>query len=153
VNAWPSVEALAAAPLDDVLKAWAGLGYYARARNLHACAKEVASRFAGKFPETEPELRSLPGIGPYTAGAISAIANGLVWATDQGASVVNMSLGSAYPSSTLQQACTYAYDNGVVVVAATGNEYATAISYPAAYASPPPQNLSPQRRSSDPPQS
>ncbi len=76
VSNWPSVEALAAAPLDDVLKAWAGLGYYARARNLHACAREVASRFAGKFPETESELRSLPGIGPYTAGAISAIAFG-----------------------------------------------------------------------------
>ncbi|WP_373503458.1 A/G-specific adenine glycosylase [Aestuariivirga sp.] len=76
VTLWPTVEALAAAPLDDVLKAWAGLGYYARARNLHACAKEVASRFGGRFPETEEELRSLPGIGAYTAGAIAAIAFG-----------------------------------------------------------------------------
>lgn len=76
VTVWPTVEALAAAPLDDVLKAWAGLGYYARARNLHACAKEVASRFGGKFPATEAELRTLPGIGPYTAGAIAAIAFG-----------------------------------------------------------------------------
>ncbi len=73
---WPTVEALASAPLDDVLKAWAGLGYYARARNLHACAKEVVSRFGGRFPETEEGLRSLPGIGPYTAGAIAAIAFG-----------------------------------------------------------------------------
>ena len=76
VALWPRVEALAAAPLDDVLKAWAGLGYYARARNLHACAKEVASRFGGRFPEAEAELRTLPGIGPYTAGAIAAIAFG-----------------------------------------------------------------------------
>jgi A/G-specific adenine glycosylase len=73
---WPRVEDLAAAPLDDVLKAWAGLGYYARARNLHACAKEVVARFNGRFPQTESELRSLPGIGPYTAGAIAAIAFG-----------------------------------------------------------------------------
>jgi A/G-specific adenine glycosylase len=71
---WPTVEALAAAPLDDVLKAWAGLGYYARARNLHACAGEVVSRFGGRFPESEAALRSLPGIGAYTAGAIAAIA-------------------------------------------------------------------------------
>lgn len=76
VSLWPTVEALAAAPLDDVLKAWAGLGYYARARNLHACAKDVVARFVGRFPETEAELRTLPGIGPYTAGAIAAIAFG-----------------------------------------------------------------------------
>ena len=76
VSLWPKVEALAAAPLDDVLKAWAGLGYYARARNLHACAREVVSRFGGRFPETEAELRTLPGVGPYTAGAIAAIAFG-----------------------------------------------------------------------------
>ena len=74
VEYWPTVEALAAAPLDDVLKAWAGLGYYARARNLHACAKDVVERFEGVFPQAEAELRSLPGIGPYTAGAIAAIA-------------------------------------------------------------------------------
>jgi len=71
---WPTVEDLAAAPLDDVLKAWAGLGYYARARNLHACARLVASAYGGRFPETEAELRALPGIGPYTAAAIAAIA-------------------------------------------------------------------------------
>jgi len=73
---WPTVEALAAAPLDDVLKAWAGLGYYARARNLHACAKAVAGCFGGQFPADAATLQGLPGIGPYTAGAIAAIAFG-----------------------------------------------------------------------------
>ncbi|MDE2285610.1 MAG: A/G-specific adenine glycosylase [Hyphomicrobiales bacterium] len=71
---WPDVQALAAAPLDDILKAWAGLGYYARARNLHACARAVVERHAGKFPAGETELRALPGIGAYTAAAIAAIA-------------------------------------------------------------------------------
>jgi A/G-specific adenine glycosylase len=71
---WNDVRALAAAPLDDVLKAWAGLGYYARARNLHACARAVVERHGGKFPVSEAELRDLPGIGDYTAAAIAAIA-------------------------------------------------------------------------------
>ena len=71
---WPTVGDLAAAPLDSVLHAWAGLGYYARARNLHACAKAVVERHGGRFPETEAELRTLPGIGDYTAAAIAAIA-------------------------------------------------------------------------------
>ncbi len=74
VERWPTVEALAAAPLDDVLSAWAGLGYYARARNLHACAQTVASAHGGRFPEDEAGLRALPGVGPYTAAAIQAIA-------------------------------------------------------------------------------
>jgi A/G-specific adenine glycosylase len=73
---WPDVHALAAAPLDDLLTAWAGLGYYARARNLHKCAQAVARDRGGVFPETEDELRALPGIGPYTAAAIAAIAYG-----------------------------------------------------------------------------
>jgi A/G-specific adenine glycosylase len=73
---WPTVQALAAAPLDDVLKAWAGLGYYARARNLHACARMVVERYRGEFPSTEEELRELPGVGAYTAGAVAAIAFG-----------------------------------------------------------------------------
>src|SRR5690349_8615678 len=60
---WPTVEALAAAPLDAVLVEWAGLGYYARARNLHACAVAVVERFGGKFPTRAAELRTLPGIG------------------------------------------------------------------------------------------
>jgi A/G-specific adenine glycosylase len=71
---WDDVRALAAAPLDDVLRAWAGLGYYARARNLHACAIAVVERHDGKFPASEAELRALPGIGDYTAAAIAAIA-------------------------------------------------------------------------------
>jgi A/G-specific adenine glycosylase len=74
VERWPTVEALAAAPLDEVLSAWAGLGYYARARNLHACAQAVTERHGGRFPEDEAGLRALPGIGPYTAAAIRAIA-------------------------------------------------------------------------------
>lgn len=73
---WPDVTALAAASLDDVLGLWAGLGYYSRARNLHACAGVVAARPGAKFPETEAELAELPGIGPYTAAAIAAIAFG-----------------------------------------------------------------------------
>jgi A/G-specific adenine glycosylase len=71
---WPTVDALAAAPLDAVLVEWAGLGYYARARNLHACALAVVERFGGKFPTTSAELLTLPGIGRYTAAAIAAIA-------------------------------------------------------------------------------
>jgi A/G-specific adenine glycosylase len=74
VKRWPTVEQLAQAPLDDVLSAWAGLGYYARARNLHACARAVVERHAGRFPEDEAALLTLPGIGPYTASAIRAIA-------------------------------------------------------------------------------
>ena len=69
---WPNVEAMAAATLDDVLGEWAGLGYYARARNLHKCAQAVSAR--GGFPETEEALRALPGVGDYTASAIAAIA-------------------------------------------------------------------------------
>lgn len=74
VARWPSVEALAAAPEADLMAAWAGLGYYARARNLHACARAVVER--GGFPATEAELRTLPGVGAYTAAAIAAIAFG-----------------------------------------------------------------------------
>lgn len=73
---WPDVEALAAAAIEDVMREWAGLGYYSRARNLHACAVQVATIHQGRFPESEEELRKLPGIGPYTAAAIAAIAFG-----------------------------------------------------------------------------
>jgi A/G-specific adenine glycosylase len=71
---WPDVFGLAAARLDDVLHAWQGLGYYARARNLHACARAVVERHGGVFPDDIASLRVLPGIGEYTAGAIAAIA-------------------------------------------------------------------------------
>ncbi|GAB4477234.1 MAG: A/G-specific adenine glycosylase [Erythrobacter tepidarius] len=71
---WPSVEALAAAPEGDIMAAWAGLGYYSRARNLLKCARVVAER--GGFPDNEAELRALPGLGDYTAAAIAAIAFG-----------------------------------------------------------------------------
>ena len=71
---WPDVTALARASLDDVLRLWAGLGYYSRARNLHACAVAVLRDHGGVFPDNEEGLRALPGIGPYTAAAISAIA-------------------------------------------------------------------------------
>jgi A/G-specific adenine glycosylase len=73
---WPDVDALGRASLDDVLRMWAGLGYYSRARNLHACAVAVRRDHGGAFPDTEEVLRSLPGIGPYTASAIAAIAFG-----------------------------------------------------------------------------
>jgi A/G-specific adenine glycosylase len=73
---WPNVTALARAELGDVLAAWAGLGYYARARNLHACARVVANDHGGRFPANEAELRKLPGVGDYTAAAIAAIAFG-----------------------------------------------------------------------------
>lgn len=71
---WPTLTALADAPRDDVLAEWAGLGYYARARNLHACAQAVRDQHGGRFPENEAELLTLPGIGAYTAAAIAAIA-------------------------------------------------------------------------------
>ena len=70
---WPTVEELAAAPLDAVLREWAGLGYYARARNLHACARAVVREHGGVFPATAAGLQGLPGVGAYTGAAIAAI--------------------------------------------------------------------------------
>jgi A/G-specific adenine glycosylase len=74
LDRWPTVQSLASASLEDVLRAWAGLGYYARARNLHACAREVVARHDGIFPRELETLRALPGVGDYTAAAIVAIA-------------------------------------------------------------------------------
>jgi A/G-specific adenine glycosylase len=73
---WPKVGLLAQASGEEVMRAWAGLGYYSRAQNLHACANIVAGPLKGKFPDTEAGLQDLPGIGPYTAAAIAAIAFG-----------------------------------------------------------------------------
>jgi A/G-specific adenine glycosylase len=80
LDRWPTVKHLAKAPLDDVLAAWAGLGYYARARNLYKAAQVVAGELGGKFPEDYEGLRALPGIGEYTAGAIASIAFDLPYA-------------------------------------------------------------------------
>jgi A/G-specific adenine glycosylase len=74
ISRWPDVTSLGRASQDDVLRMWAGLGYYSRARNLHACAVAVTREHGGVFPGTEEGLRALPGIGPYTAAAIAAIA-------------------------------------------------------------------------------
>ena len=71
---WPDIFALAEADLDELLANWAGLGYYARARNMHKTARIIVSTYHGQFPETEADLRALPGIGPYTAGAILSFA-------------------------------------------------------------------------------
>src|SRR5436190_1527590 len=71
---FPTVDALAAAPIDDVLKQWEGLGYYSRAHNLHIAAQKVVHEFGGQFPYTVDELLTLPGIGRYSAGAIASIA-------------------------------------------------------------------------------
>jgi A/G-specific adenine glycosylase len=71
---WPTVADLAASPVEEIMKMWAGLGYYSRARNLHACARVLTDEFGGMFPQDESALRGLPGVGPYTAAAIAAIA-------------------------------------------------------------------------------
>ncbi len=74
IKRWPSLEQFAASELDEVLQMWAGLGYYARARNLHKCAGRVMAELDGEFPQTQKQLLQLPGIGPYTAAAIMTIA-------------------------------------------------------------------------------
>lgn len=74
LDRWPDVRALADAPREEIMKEWAGLGYYSRARNLHACARVVAHDLKGIFPSEQAELKKLPGIGDYTSAAIRAIA-------------------------------------------------------------------------------
>src|SRR5690606_4603824 len=76
IDRFPTIDHLADAPIDDVLKAWEGLGYYSRARNLHAAARMVRERHAGEMPKDADGLRTLPGIGDYTAGAIASIVYG-----------------------------------------------------------------------------
>ena len=73
---FPSIDALAAAPLDEVLKAWEGLGYYSRARNLHRAVRELVDRHGGVVPDDPVAFRALPGVGRYTAGAVLSIAFG-----------------------------------------------------------------------------
>ncbi len=77
VETFPTVEALAEAPLDDVLKAWEGLGYYSRARNLHRAAQQIASDHGGRFPADEAAARALPGVGDYTVAAVLSLAYGV----------------------------------------------------------------------------
>jgi A/G-specific adenine glycosylase len=74
VARWPSVRAMADDDIEEILKAWAGLGYYSRARNLHACARFVRDSLGGHFPDSVAGLRQLPGVGAYTAAAVAAIA-------------------------------------------------------------------------------
>src|SRR6266540_6390156 len=74
---FPTVRDLAASPLDDVLAVWEGLGFYGRARKLHAAARAIVDRHGGQIPRSFEELESLPGMGPYTAGAIASIAFGV----------------------------------------------------------------------------
>jgi A/G-specific adenine glycosylase len=74
MDQFPTIQDLANAPEDKLLKVWEGLGYYSRARNLQAAAKQIMEEFNGKFPTTVEDIRTLKGVGPYTAGAISSIA-------------------------------------------------------------------------------
>lgn len=76
IDRWPTIFDLAAANRDDVMHEWAGLGYYARARNLHKCAQTVAEKYNGEFPQDEKSLQELPGVGPYSSASIRSIAFG-----------------------------------------------------------------------------
>jgi A/G-specific adenine glycosylase len=102
---WPTVQQLAAADLDEVLHLWQGLGYYARARNLHKCAQKVVEHFDGKFPKTPLELGTLPGIGPYASAAIAAIAFGYPATVVDGnvARIVSRVFGFETPIKTNQK--------------------------------------------------
>ena len=94
---FPNVQALAQADLDTVLSLWSGLGYYARGRNLHQAAQVVTEQHAGVFPSTLKALRELPGVGPYTAGAIASLAFGVV-STLCGSSIITIGLVAAINS-------------------------------------------------------
>ena len=123
---WPRIEALAAASLDEVIEAFAGLGYYARARNLHACAQEIARR-GGRFPETEAGLRALPGVGAYTAGAVAAIAFGEKAAAVDGNVARIMARLAALPTPWPQARAAIAAATAALVPADRPGDFAQAL--------------------------
>jgi A/G-specific adenine glycosylase len=123
---WPRVEALASASLDEVIEAFAGLGYYARARNLHACAQEIARR-GGRFPATEAELRALPGVGPYTAAAVAAIAFGEPAAAVDGNVARIMARLAALPTPWPQARAAIAAATAALVPADRPGDFAQAL--------------------------
>ena len=123
---WPRVEALAAASLDEVIEAFAGLGYYARARNLHACAQEIARR-GGRFPDTEAGLRALPGVGAYTAAAVAAIAFGEPAAAVDGNVARIMARLAALPTPWPQARAAIAAATAALVPADRPGDFAQAL--------------------------
>jgi len=123
---WPRVEALAAASLDEVIEAFAGLGYYARARNLHACAQEIARR-GGRFPDNEADLRALPGVGAYTAAAVAAIAFGEPAAAVDGNVARIMARLAALPTPWPQARAAIAAATAALVPADRPGDFAQAL--------------------------
>jgi A/G-specific adenine glycosylase len=123
---WPRVEALAAASLDEVIEAFAGLGYYARARNLHACAQEIARR-GGRFPDSEAALRALPGVGAYTAAAVAAIAFGETAAAVDGNVARIMARLTALPTPWPQARVPIAAATAALVPADRPGDFAQAL--------------------------
>ena len=123
---WPQVEALAAASLDEVIEAFAGLGYYARARNLHACAQEIARR-GGRFPDSEAALRALPGVGAYTAAAVAAIAFGEPAAAVDGNVARIMARLAALPTPWPQARAAIAAATAALVPADRPGDFAQAL--------------------------
>jgi len=126
LNRWPRVEALAAASLDEVVEAFAGLGYYARARNLHACAQEIARR-GGRFPDSETALRALPGVGAYTAAAVAAIAFGEPAAAVDGNVARIMARLAALPTPWPQARAAIAAATAALVPADRPGDFAQAL--------------------------
>jgi len=123
---WPRIEALAGASLDEVIEAFAGLGYYARARNLHACAQEIARR-GGRFPDTEAGLRALPGVGAYTAAAVAAIAFGEPAAAVDGNVARIMARLAALPTPWPQARAAIAAATAALVPADRPGDFAQAL--------------------------
>jgi A/G-specific adenine glycosylase len=123
---WPRVEALADASLDEVIEAFAGLGYYARACDLHACAQEIARR-GGRFPTTEAALRALPGVGAYTAAAVAAIAFGEAAAAVDGNVARIMARLAALPTPWPQARAAIATATAALVPADRPGDFAQAL--------------------------